>query len=401
VIQFALLFGLGFLSAALAVMLIAPAVHNRIVRYTENRIKATLPISPQEVRAQRDMARAIYAAENARTKQELVQEKDKAVALQIKSDSLAEEAKQLLSEITDLRAQIDNMDVEAADARARLRQEDSYIQQLKAALEAAEETVAAKDLEIDKLQQRQLLMTADADNFRIDLSTRDTEVENLKFRVTALRDERDTLRNDVRLQTARAKDAETRLAQEENRVQRLEDKLAKEIADRADRETTLERRLAEIGRLRDKLKGANTEARDASRALRDSAPIRPAVKAAPKKKITPEDINLREIPHAPPPRQARISGQPDVDPVVAKMADDARNRAAALSERLQKGGGSDEAIRQELASIAASMVAMTAASEGPSSPIHKILSGKSGNGNRESLATKSKKALATARDANT
>lgn len=400
-IQFALLFGLGFLSAALAVMLVAPAVHNRIVRYTENRIKATLPISPQEVRAQRDMARAVYAAENARTKQELVQERDKAVALQIKSDRLAEEAAQLLSEITDLRAQIDTMDVEAADARSRLRQEDSYIQQLKAALETAEKTVAAKELEIEKLQQRQLLMIADADNFRIDLSTRDTEVENLKFRVTALRDERDTLRNDVRQQTARAKDAETRLAQEEHRVQRLEDKLAKEIADRADRETALERRLAEIGRLRDKLKGASAEARDSSRALRDAVAVRPVIKATPKKKITPEDINLREIPHAPPPRQARVSGQPDVDPVVAELADDARNRAAALSERLQKGSGSDDAIRQELASIAASMVAMTAASEGSVSPIHKILSGKSGNGNRESLAARSKKKLATRQDANT
>ncbi|MEN3148034.1 hypothetical protein ABCW43_12010 [Neorhizobium sp. IRAMC:178] len=400
-IQFALLFGLGFLSAALAVMLIAPAVHNRIVRYTENRIKATLPISPQEVRAQRDMARAVYAAENARTKQELVQERDRAVALQIKSDRLAEEATQLLSEITDLRAQIDTMDVEAADARSRLRQEDSYIQQLKAALETAEETVAAKDLEIEKLQQRQLLMISEADNFRIDLSTRDTEVENLKSRVTALRDERDTLRNDVRQQTARAKDAEARLAQEEHRVQRLEDKLAKEIADRADRETALERRLAEIARLRDKLKGASAEARDSSRALRDSAALRPVVKATPKKKITPEDINLREIPHAPPPRQARVSGQPDIDPVVARMADDARNRAAALSERLQKGSGSDDAIRQELASIAASMVAMTAASEGSGSPIHKILSGKSANSNRESLAAKSKKTLAAGQDANT
>lgn len=400
-IQFALLFGLGFLSAALAVMLVAPAVHNRIVRYTENRIKATLPISPQEVRAQRDMARAVYAAENARTKQELVQERDRAVALQIKSDRLAEEATQLLSEITDLRAQIDTMDVEAADARSRLRQEDSYIQQLKAALETAEETVAAKDLEIEKLQQRQLLMISEADNFRIDLSTRDTEVENLKSRVTALRDERDTLRNDVRQQTARAKDAEARLAQEEHRVQRLEDKLAKEIADRADRETALERRLAEIARLRDKLKGASAEARDSSRALRDSAALRPVVKATPKKKITPEDINLREIPHAPPPRQARVSGQPDIDPVVARMADDARNRAAALSERLQKGSGSDDAIRQELASIAASMVAMTAASEGSGSPIHKILSGKSANSNRESLAAKSKKTLAAGQDANT
>jgi hypothetical protein len=47
------------------------------------------------------------------------------------------------------------------------------------------------------------------------------------------------------------------------------------------------------------------------------------------------------------------------------------------------------------------MVAMTAASEGSGSPIHKILSGKSGNSNRESLAARSKKTLATSQDANT
>ena len=222
-IEFALLFGLGFLSAALFAMIVAPAIHGRIVRYTENRIKATLPISPQEVRAQRDMARAVYAAENARTKQELVQEKDKAVSLQLKSDNLAEEAKRLLSENADLRAHIDQMDTEAAESRSRLRQEDGYIQQLKAALEQNEESIAAKELEIDGLQKRQMLMMSDADNFRIDLSTRGTEVENLKFRITALRDERDALRNDVRLLTTRAKDAETRLQLEENRLQRLED----------------------------------------------------------------------------------------------------------------------------------------------------------------------------------
>ncbi|MFB9947701.1 hypothetical protein ACFFP0_02525 [Rhizobium puerariae] len=399
-IEFVLLFGLGFLSAALLAMLVAPAIHGRVVRYTENRIKATLPISPQEVRAQRDMARAVYAAENARTKQELVQERDRTVAQQLQNDALAEEVKRLQGEAADLRNQIENMDVEAADARSRLRQEDSYIQQLKAALQAAEEAVTAKDLEIETLQQRQVRMMTDADNFRIDLSTRDTEVENLKFRITALRDERDTLRNDVRLQTTRAKDAETRLAQEENRVQRLEDKLAREIADRTDREEALERRIAEIGRLREKLKAANAEAREASRALRDSAHGKPGVKAsAPRKKINPEDIKLRELPHAPPPEQARISKGADDNPGIAEMAEETRSRAAALSKRLQDGDrGDDEAIRQELASIAANMVALTAAVEGTSSPIHKILSGKSGNGKRESLSTRSKKALAAVRE---
>jgi len=400
VIEFALLFGLGFLSAALLAMLVAPAIHRRIVRYTENRIKATLPISPQEVRAQRDMARAIYAAENARTKQELVQERDKTVGLQIGNNTLIEEMRRLQSEAAELRAQLDLMDTEAAEARSRLRQEENRLEELKATIEALEEAAAAKDLEIENLQQRQLRLVADADNFRIDLSTRDTEVENLKFRMIALRDERDTLRNDLRLQTTRAKDAETRLAQEENRVQRLEDKLSREVAERTDRENALERRLAEIARLREKLKVVNAETREASRTLREAAPGRPGVRTAmPRKKIAPEDVTLRELPHASP-KQTPAAQEADKDLSVAEMREDVHNRALALSERLQNDDGSDdEAIRRELASVAANMVALTAITEGSSSPIHTILSGKSGTGKRESLAAKAKRALTAAKDA--
>lgn len=76
-IEYAILFGLGFLTATLLALLIAPAIHRRIVAYTENRIRATMPISPQEVRAQKDMARALYAAENAKVRQELDTEREK------------------------------------------------------------------------------------------------------------------------------------------------------------------------------------------------------------------------------------------------------------------------------------------------------------------------------------
>src|SRR5690606_25572539 len=158
-------------------------------------------------------------------------------------EKLAEEARRLQSENHDLQMQINDMDVEAADLRSRLRQEDSYIQQLKAAVEAAEEADAAKGMEIETIERQLAKMTTELDGLRIDISARDTEIENLKFRITSLRDERDALRADIKLQTSRAKDAETRLSQEEHRAMRLEDKLAREIAARSDKENALERRL--------------------------------------------------------------------------------------------------------------------------------------------------------------
>jgi hypothetical protein len=389
VIQFALLFGLGFLTAALLVMLIAPAVHGRIVRYTENRLKATLPISPQEVRAQRDMARAVYAAENAKTKQELVEERDNALAMKLRHEKLADEARRLQSENHEFQMQINDLDVEAADLRSRLRQEDSYIQQLKAAVEAAEEAEAAKGVEIEELQRRLLKLTADIDNLRIDLSARDTEIENLKFRITSLRDEREAIRNDIKLQTTRAKDAEARLEKEEHRAMRLEDKLAREIANRTDKENALERRLQEIARLKDKLKTVNAEGRTTLRATMnggDQPEARGDVTHPVAANVTP----LMAL-EAPP---VAIAETIAASPELSAMADDVHNRAAALSERLLKSrtDANDASIREELASIAATMVALTAKAEGPGSPIHATLAGKTGMdaGNRQSLAARAK-----------
>ncbi len=382
-IQFALLFGLGFLTAVLLAMILAPAIHRRIVRYTENRIQATMPISPQEVRAQRDMARAVYAAENARTKQDLVKALDKAVALQLRYDGITGDAARLQSENHELQMQIDDMDTEASDLRSRLRREDVYIQQLRAALQTVEDAGAGKDLEIETLHKRVMKLGADLDNLTIDLSTRDTEVENLKFRVSALRDERDALRQDVKLVTTRAKEAETRLTQEEHRTLRLENKLEREMAERHDKENALERRDVEITRLRDKVKTANSETRAANRALKAAGIVLPAPKT---KSDEPEKPS------------ALLADAAKNTADLAEMAQDIRNRGTALGERLTKprGKGGDDAIRAEMASIAASMVALTAATEGPSSPIHKLLeepAGHSGD-DRTSLADRARQAIA-------
>jgi hypothetical protein len=60
---------------------------------------------------------------------------------------------------------------------------------------------------------------------------------------------------------------------------------------------------------------------------------------------------------------------------VATRAEEARNRSAALSDRLLKSRSThqDAALREEIAAIAANMVALTALKEGSNSPIHALL----------------------------
>ncbi|WP_430254600.1 hypothetical protein [Neorhizobium sp. DAR64872/K0K18] len=407
-IQYALLFGLGFLSAALLAILISPAIHRRIVRYTENRIRATLPISPEEVRAQRDMARAVYAAENARTSQELSQAREKNTRLMLDIEALNATIRTLEDDRQDLKMQADTLDVEAAATRSRLRQEDSYIQELKVALEQSHDDLRTRDVEIGERQQHVARLIADTDNFRIDLSSHTAEMEGLKARIGNLRDERETLRTEIRDMTTRAKEAEGKVKLEEQRRIALQERLDREIAEGADRAEALERRQQEIERLREKLKTANAEARDASRALRKTglpAGSKPKSNSGKINTPGPEEIAAAHLLEEGALAVARPTGMdPEptmmtaamMTPAMIDLADDARNRATAVSERLLKSrdGANDAALRQELATIAASLVALTAAREGKASPINTILSGKSGNSDRESLAARAKKAMA-------
>lgn len=384
VIQFSLLFALGFLTAIIIGLLVAPAIHRRIVRFAEDRLKATMPLSPQEVRAQKDAARAAFAAENARTLQALKRERDKGVSLMLTNEKSLQEARRLSGENADLHAQLADMNVEAADMRSAIRQFEQRLERMKATLDSVERDNAGKADEIRKRDAQLAQDAAQTDNLRIDLAARETEVEHLKSRIATLRDEREALRSDLKTETAHAKEMELRLSRDGTRLHRLEDKLAREMATSADRESALERRAGEIERLKAKVKDTNQEMRDAAKALRAAGvafPLRRDRKPA----SEPAANGAAE------PAQS-VGGEPGS--IVA--ADDLRNRATALSERLtnSKSAAHDEALRDEVAAIAAGMVALTATNEGAASPILGLLSGEEeGTGNRKSLAKRVKDIL--------
>lgn len=119
-IEYAILFGLGFLTATLLALLIAPAIHRRIVAYTENRIRATMPISPQEVRAQKDMARALYAAENAKVRQELDTEREKNTSLRLANEAASSDAYRLGEQNRSFSLKIEELTLEIGELRAAL-----------------------------------------------------------------------------------------------------------------------------------------------------------------------------------------------------------------------------------------------------------------------------------------
>lgn len=356
VIEYALIFGLGFMAAALLVMLVAPAVHQRVVVYTENRLKATMPLSPQEIRAQKDMVRAVYAAENARTQHELTREREKSIGIKLQNETLSSEAARLVSDSKELKNQIEEMSTEAADLRSRLRRGDVEITSIRETLKRVEIAAAAKDMELEVRAHRIARLMSDMDTMRIEAMSRDTEIDTLKTRIQDMRDEREELRRESKLLGKRAKDAELRLTQEEHKVLRLEDILARGAADRADAGSLLERRTRELTELRGKLKSATAQLRNAQRVLREAGLTLPETK----------DLSMVD--------EEIANSNLALDPIA--LENDIRRSQTALTERLlmAKASTEDDALREELGDIAAKMIVLTAAREPDQTAIADIIS---------------------------
>ncbi len=353
-IEYALLFTLGFLAATLTGLLLAPVIQKRIVKFTENRMLATMPLSPQEVRAQKDMARAAFAAENARLSESVRQEREKNTLTMVRNEKLLAEAAAIGTENAELHAQIADMNIEAGDMRSLLRREEMKSEQLKAALAGADRELRARLADIEKLNGIINHLNADLDNMKIELATRDTAVENIKSRAGNLRDEREKLREELKAAIEKAKGLELRLSREEGRVRQLETRLTRELAGNADKDNAIERRIAEINRLRDKVKTLTAENKEVAKATRATGLART---------IATNRIAARRT----------EKPQPPLD--IAALEEDVRNQGTALTERLLAAGSTtnDTALREEMADLASKMIVLTAAREGANSPVHELI----------------------------
>ena len=406
-IEYAILFGLGFLTATLLALLIAPAIHRRIVAYTENRLRATMPISPQEVRAQKDMARALYAAENAKVRQELDTEREKNTSLRLANEAASSDAYRLGEQNRSFALKIEELTLEIGDLRAALDAAEERAGTIQAALAQQEQAANERASQMADLTARLTNLTRELDDSKILAATRDLEAEQAKQSATRFRKEGETATRELQDVAGRNREAMEAVARESRKVTRLEEQLASTIAKNADLDTMLTLRNQEVARLKEQL--AATGGRSNDMVIRLPNPAAPVEKAiSPPEPIAPTPAAaLETAPVAAKDAEQKATADeaavaPAVEPAAQPGAaalesleqeiEDIRNQGTALTERLLnvRGTGNDEPIRREIARIAAEMIALTAAQEGEASPIPGLLAKASGSSGRESLATRAK-----------
>jgi hypothetical protein len=73
-------FAIGFLFAAISVLVVSPLIHGRAVRLTTRRLEATIPLSMTEVQTDKDLLRAEFALSTRRLEMNVEQLKTKSVS---------------------------------------------------------------------------------------------------------------------------------------------------------------------------------------------------------------------------------------------------------------------------------------------------------------------------------
>lgn len=109
-IQAIMLIALGFLTASLIGVLIAPSLWHRAYRLSRKRLEQTLPVSLSEIEATQDQLKASYAVRMRRLETALASAKQKA-AMQLVDNS------RLQMQIADLKDQISDLDLKLSERR--------------------------------------------------------------------------------------------------------------------------------------------------------------------------------------------------------------------------------------------------------------------------------------------
>lgn len=215
-IEFVLIFALGFLAAAMIAMLITPAIYSRVVRLTERRIKATVPLSAAEIKGKSDLLRARHASDTAKLSAQLQDEQRELTSSRLTNNKLRNALSSLASEKSDADRRIGDLMTDSAELRSETRKQQQLIDKLSGDLSDFERLKKADTDEIIRLKNDLITISTEVESMKIDLAASDTELVSNRAEIEALQQEREGMQSDLASLTEAARALEQKYAQEQH-----------------------------------------------------------------------------------------------------------------------------------------------------------------------------------------
>ena len=381
-VQSILFFTLGFLTAGFLALMIAPAIWRRAVALTRRRIEASVPLSLADIQADKDRIRAEFAMSTRRLEMSIKSFRDKAAAQVIEINRNREELNRLAAERDEKHGALSELEAQAGELRAELREREDQLRLLGDRLIEAEQALQERALDLDKIGSLYDEASLTASNRQIELVARESEVEKLAGDFELLRGQRKDVDQRIQDIAAENKTARDALKAERRKTAELEKQLEGVVTALTDREEKLDRRERELANLREQVMNKSEAEDELSEKLID----------AQKEKVKLE-AELAEMSGQMSVLLSSAKGG-DIEKAMAKLNEDRDRLEARLTaltrenKRLKaelsaheqaKAEDWDEErrnnalLREQINDLAAEVVSLTAALEGPDSPINKVL----------------------------
>ena len=235
-------FGIGFLLAALSVLVVVPLVHGRAVRLTTRRLEDAIPSSMAEILAEKDLLRAEFAMSTRRLEMNVEQLKTKSASQ--------------LAELGRKGHAINRLKIELGTLRGQMRDAEEDFAIKATAVHEAQRALSDKESEVAKRMRELDERSTFADAQKIEIITIKTQVE-------ALKEQLDGATNELKAAEDR-RDAAVHEAQ--RALSEKESELAERMRELDERSTLADAQKIEIitlktkiGALEERLDGATNE----------------------------------------------------------------------------------------------------------------------------------------------
>lgn len=286
-IEAAMYFALGLLTAGMVALMIAPAVWRRAVRLTQSRIESSVPLTLSEIQADKDQLRAEFAMSTRRLEMSIERLKERA------ADQLLElnRKREQINKLTELRSgKVDDLrELEEREAalRARLSEKEQSYSRASAELDSLEAKVSERSQALARLEVSLEETRTLADEQKVELVARDTEIDNLRDSLAAAKAGASAATVERAAIEASLTELKANLAREERRAEDLRHRVDAQEQDLAIRTDELKQRHEELEQLRAELTAEARSKEDAEARLAEAEAARIAAEA----EIT--DLSLR------------------------------------------------------------------------------------------------------------
>jgi hypothetical protein len=374
--------GIGFLAAGLLVIGAIPMVHARAVRLTQRRLEAMIPMSMAEIHADKDQLRAEFAMSTRRLEMSVDQMKAKTSTHLAEIGKKSEAVGRLKLELGEKAAALLGAEAKVNSLSEELQRTQNELGAKTSVLQQTDRMLAERTAELARFTTRLNDSSLRADSHRVEFVTLQAQSEMLKGQIASCEQEIRSLQGSLDTQIANAETANRQLAEERiktetygahikemknqlivqtteaeilsRRVQELLARLDEHERSAAEREFTSDQYRNQLATAADTEAGLRAELAEREDHHRTTIGTLSAEKA-----IAAEQLKLAQ--------QERDQLRHDLATVKQEAED------ASASERMETA-----VMRERINDVAAEVARLTAALEGPSSPIEAILAGEAG-----------------------